>query len=262
MRRVLLAGATAGVLLVLVAPSAVQASQSGPGWSASWRYTSPTELTMRMARPGAALSSDATDNAGTRAGFIKVEDTSSTDGRCAVARIQEVDDTFTTVGSRTVRACDRTVAVPFSSPHQLDIYLCDHIPVGVDGTCTAMTVENTGPDPTLRTAGTGVRWGYLPFDGARHRFTFSLQRPGVRLFGAGQRRDGSWTANATLDTSTNPDPFCGVGQFNSSDGSDLSVRTCEQTSTPLGTLTTSVQFTARACQVIGVLRRCLYGTIA
>jgi hypothetical protein len=263
MRRLLAIGAASAVLLGLLPPSAAQASQSGPGWSARWQYTSSTQLTMRMTRPGAVLSGNASDNAGNRTGLITVQDTSSTDGRCAVARIQEVDDLFTTVNTRIIEACNRSVIVSLASPHELDIDLCDHVPVGVDGTCAGMIIENTGPDPSLRSTGTGVGWGYLTIPGFTNRFTFSLQRPGVRISGSGERRrDGTWIASASLDTTTNPALFCASGQFNRSDGGDLQIQTCQRATTGFGSLTTSVQFTARACQQILTTRRCLFGTIA
>jgi hypothetical protein len=44
--------------------------------------------------------------------------------------------------------------------------------------------------------------------GFTNRFTFSLQRPGVRISGSGERRrDGTWIASASLDTAANPALF-------------------------------------------------------
>lgn len=264
LRSVAVAMSAAAVMTLL--PSAAQASQSGPGWSATWQYTNPTTVTMQMTRPGAQLSGSAIDMSGDRSGLISVWDTSAFDGRCAVARVVEVDDNFLTVGTRIVQACNQIVTVPFASPHELDIDLCDHVPVGVDGTCTAMVIENTGPDPSLRSTGTGVSWHYLPLPLLRNNFAFWLQRPGVRIDGSGHRDTTTWTAHAWLDTTLNPLPWCASGQFNKSDGADLGLQTCQRTRIAFGSLTTQVGFSVRACQELTIasppVRRCLYSPIA
>lgn len=168
------------VAAALVPATAVHAA-SGTGWSASWSYYLDDNYRFDATLPGVQVVGFASDSGGHRFAGASLVDTAA-DGRCAVVAV--FDDAFSLLAQQTV--CDGQPYVTFSfsvfGGHQVALQRRDPATGDVDK-ALFLNVPGSVHDPELRRAGTGASWSYY----TDRDYQVSLQRPGVRLTGFGNR---------------------------------------------------------------------------
>jgi hypothetical protein len=149
MKRIAPFAATLTALIVLVAAPAAASIPSGPGWSGSEYFSTPTSATFTLTEPGASLSGTATSSGGTVNVSVTVYRSS---GPCVLGLVRDEPDSGPYVTVTSVTQCatgsvqttgSRTPTGPFH------VLLCG-------SSCNSIYVEMRLPMPT----GSMARWAY------------------------------------------------------------------------------------------------------
>jgi len=214
-RTTVLATLTAMAVVAALIPATAAQAASGAGWSGSWSYYLDDNYTFNATLPGVQVVGYGSDSGGHRVVGASLVDTAA-DGRCA--RVGFFGEAFNELASRTV--CDGEPYVTFSfsvfGGHQIALQRVDG-PSGSVDKALFMNVPGSGHDPELRRSGTGASWNFY----TDRDYQFSVQRPGVRLTGFGNRSVAVGTVEHTGGVA------CAQATvFDLSDGSADTARTC------------------------------------
>ena len=142
--------------LAVTATPALAAFPTGTGWSGAWRYIGPSNLNVAETIPGAVLSATGTDDGHSRIFTVTLQDTSSTDGKCA--SISWSDGSLKTSAS----TCGTKITFqPLSEDGDVSAVLCLKSSAnGATSHCNDLDIPSTYGAPYLRAAGWGFGWDY------------------------------------------------------------------------------------------------------
>ena len=220
MRRSRILAAVAAMTVASAAalvPATAAHAVSGLGWSASWSYYLDDTYFFNLTLPGAQVVGHVIDNNGSRFAGVSVVDT-AIDGGCAIV------STSSSTGSHPAEVVcdgqpDKTFSFTFSGAQHIALFA--RHPTS-ERLVTAF-VPSSVNDPELRSTGTGASWSYY----TDRDYQFSVQRPGVRLTGFGNRSIVLGTVENTsgreacalatlvnaVDNTSDVGAACGPGDF-------------------------------------------------
>lgn len=206
--RAVLAGAGVLALVAFLLPaSPAHALPSGESWSASWSYYDLDAFSYQGTMPGASMFGFSGDAGGNRQANGYVMDTAD-DGLCARVFLVAVPGGL--VADET--ACGRTASRNYSTGGfngVLVVFLQLVIPNTTQHVKSfPVWIPGTAEDPRLREVGSGASWSY--YTGID--FTYSVTRPGVRVYGIGSHQPDDRRSASSIVTKTSYTNGCATAR--------------------------------------------------